>query len=94
MHFRFWFVTSFCVSIFYWTRSFHMMRSSVGLARTNRSSILKSASCGIKVFRRGGQMLLRLGDTDVPYSEEFCFFITTKLANPHYMPEICIKVGS
>jgi hypothetical protein len=37
-------------------------------------------------------MLLRLGDTDVPYSEEFRFLITTKLANPHYMPEICIKV--
>lgn len=38
-------------------------------------------------------MLLRLGDTDVPYSDEFRFFVTTKLANPHYMPEICIKVG-
>lgn len=37
-------------------------------------------------------MLLRLGDTDVPYSDEFRFFVTTKLANPHYMPEICIKV--
>ena len=45
-----------------------------------------------QVFKRSGQMLLRLGDTDVPYSEEFKFLITTKLANPHYMPEICIKV--
>lgn len=45
-----------------------------------------------KVFKRGGQLLLRLGDTDVPYSDEFRFFVTTKLANPHYMPEICIKV--
>lgn len=45
-----------------------------------------------QVFKRGGQMLLRLGDTDVPYSDEFRFMITTKLANPHYMPEICIKV--
>lgn len=35
--------------------------------------------------------MLRLGDTDVPYSDEFRFFVTTKLANPHYMPEICIK---
>eukprot|EP00501_MAST-03F_sp_TOSAG23-6_P001833 GSMAST32.ASY1.ANO1.1911.1 assembled CDS len=40
----------------------------------------------------GGQILLRLGDSDIPYSPEFRFFITTKLANPHYMPEICIKV--
>eukprot|EP01038_Epipyxis_sp_PR26KG_P008413 gene8413-11380_t len=45
-----------------------------------------------QVFKRSGQMLLRLGDTDVPYSDEFKFMITTKLANPHYMPEICIKV--
>jgi len=25
-------------------------------------------------------------------SEEFTFMITTKLANPHYLPEVCIKV--
>jgi dynein heavy chain len=45
-----------------------------------------------QVFKRAGQILLRLGDTDVPYSDEFKFMITTKLANPHYMPEVCIKV--
>lgn len=45
-----------------------------------------------QVFKRAGQMYLRLGDTDVPYSDEFKFMITTKLANPHYMPEIFIKV--
>ena len=45
-----------------------------------------------QVFKKAGQVLLRLGDTDVPYSDEFKFMITTKLANPHYMPEICIKV--
>lgn len=47
-----------------------------------------------QVFKRGGQVLLRLGDTDVPYNDEFRFFVTTKLANPHYMPEICIKVAT
>ena len=36
--------------------------------------------------------MLRLGDTDVDYSEDFQFFVTTKLANPHYSPEVCIKV--
>jgi dynein heavy chain len=45
-----------------------------------------------QIFKKGGQWLLHLGDTDVPYSPEFRFFITTKLANPHYMPEVCIKV--
>jgi dynein heavy chain len=28
----------------------------------------------------------------VPYNDDFKFIITTKMANPHYLPEICIKV--
>jgi dynein heavy chain len=28
----------------------------------------------------------------VPYSWDFQFLVTTKLPNPHYLPEICIKV--
>lgn len=39
-----------------------------------------------------GQWAIRLGDTMVTYNNDFKFFITTKLANPHYLPEICIKV--
>ena len=39
-----------------------------------------------------GQWMLKVGDTMVPYSNDFKFYITTKLANPHYLPEICIKV--
>jgi len=45
------------------------------------------------IFKRGGQKLLRLGDTDVPYDDEFMFYLTSKMANPHYLPEICIKVA-
>lgn len=45
-----------------------------------------------QVFKKGGQKLLRLGSEDVPYNDDFRFFITTKMANPHYLPEICIKV--
>eukprot|EP00930_Biecheleria_cincta_P008309 TRINITY_DN10972_c0_g3_i1.p1 TRINITY_DN10972_c0_g3~~TRINITY_DN10972_c0_g3_i1.p1 ORF type:complete len:4176 (-),score=874.55 TRINITY_DN10972_c0_g3_i1:69-11708(-) len=44
------------------------------------------------LVKRGGQLLLRLGTEDVPYDENFKFFVTTKMANPHYLPEICIKV--
>ncbi len=44
------------------------------------------------LVKQGGQWSIRLGDTWVPYSNDFKFFITTKLANPHYLPEICIKV--
>ena len=28
-----------------------------------------------------------------PYNDDFRFFVTTKMANPHYLPEICIKVS-
>lgn len=42
--------------------------------------------------RREGQWCLKIGENWVPYNNEFKLFITTKLANPHYLPEICIKV--
>jgi len=45
-----------------------------------------------QTFKKGGQMLLHLGDSDIPYSDEFRLYITTKLPNPHYLPEVCIKV--
>jgi len=35
--------------------------------------------------------LIRLGDKEVEYSPEFRFYITTKLSNPHYTPEISTK---
>jgi len=28
----------------------------------------------------------------VDYDENFTFYMTTKMPNPHYIPEICIKV--
>ena len=45
-------------------------------------------------FKRGNQIMIRLGDSDVPYHENFRFYITTKLANPHYMPEVCTRARS
>ena len=44
-----------------------------------------------QIFKRGGQMMIHLGDSDVPYDFNFKFYVTTKLSNPHYMPEVCIK---
>ena len=35
---------------------------------------------------------VRLGDSNVNYDHNFNFFMTTKMPNPHYIPEICIKV--
>ncbi|XP_030635110.1 dynein heavy chain 2, axonemal [Chanos chanos] len=41
--------------------------------------------------RVGGRLLLKLGDKEIEYSPEFRFYITTKLSNPHYTPEISTK---
>lgn len=44
------------------------------------------------VVRQGGQDLIKLDDKMVSYNHNFRFFITTKLTNPHYPPEISTKV--
>jgi dynein heavy chain len=44
-------------------------------------------------FKQGGQDMIRLGDNSVPYNDQFRFFMTTKQPNPHYPPEIQVKVS-
>jgi dynein heavy chain len=44
------------------------------------------------VYKQGTRLLIRLGDSDVDYDKDFKFYMTSKLPNPHYLPEICIKV--
>lgn len=45
-----------------------------------------------QIFKQGGVNCIRLGDSTVEYSENFRFYITTKLRNPHYLPEVSVKV--
>eukprot|EP01038_Epipyxis_sp_PR26KG_P004763 gene4763-6681_t len=45
-----------------------------------------------QLFKQGGVNCIRLGDSTVEYSEQFRFYITTKLRNPHYLPEVSVKV--
>jgi len=45
-----------------------------------------------QVFKQGGVEMIRLGDKIIEYSKDFKLFITTKLRNPHYLPEISTKV--
>ncbi|CAK0908163.1 unnamed protein product, partial [Prorocentrum cordatum] len=44
------------------------------------------------VFKAGNVNMIRLGETTIEYSEDFRFFLTTKLPNPHYSPEVCVQV--
>merc|ERR1719401_2881133 len=36
--------------------------------------------------------MIRLGDSTVEYNKDFKFYLTTKLPNPHYSPEVCVQV--
>ncbi|KAK2155716.1 hypothetical protein LSH36_233g08055 [Paralvinella palmiformis] len=43
------------------------------------------------IIKIGGAPIIRLGDKEVEYNYDFRFYITTKLSNPHYAPEIATK---
>ncbi|KAI8430873.1 hypothetical protein MSG28_001006 [Choristoneura fumiferana] len=45
-----------------------------------------------QTFLQAGRLLIHLGDSDIEYDTNFRLYLTTKLANPHYLPEICIQV--
>ena len=39
-----------------------------------------------------GMKKIKWGDSDLQYHNDFQFYMTTKLPNPHYSPEICVKI--
>lgn len=45
------------------------------------------------VFKQQGVLYLKLGDNVLEYSTDFRFYITTRLRNPHYLPEVAVKVS-
>lgn len=45
-----------------------------------------------QTYTKGNTTYIKLGDQAVEYSPDFFFYITTKLRNPHYLPELSTKV--
>jgi dynein heavy chain len=47
-----------------------------------------------QVYTANGRTLINLGGPDnaIDYDPAFRFYITTKIANPKYLPDVCIKV--
>ena len=45
-----------------------------------------------QTFKQGGAICIKLGDSTIEYSKDFRFYMTTKLRNPHYLPETSVKV--
>ena len=45
-----------------------------------------------QTYEEDNRLLIRVGDKKIDYDKKFKLFITTKMSNPHYLPEIYIKV--
>lgn len=69
------------------------MTVTVGGIAVERYEILKILSLDFFKILLGGMDCIRLGESVIEYSCEFRFYITTKLRNPHYLPELATKVS-
>eukprot|EP00112_Aurelia_sp_Birch-Aquarium-sp1_P020988 Seg5537.1 transcript_id=Seg5537.1/GoldUCD/mRNA.D3Y31 product="Dynein heavy chain 3 axonemal" protein_id=Seg5537.1/GoldUCD/D3Y31 len=45
-----------------------------------------------QTFKQAGVEYIKLGENIIEYSSDFRFYITTRLRNPHYLPEVSVKV--
>jgi len=43
-------------------------------------------------FKSGSILCIKIGESIVEYNPDFRFYIITRLRNPHYLPEIAVKV--
>ena len=46
-----------------------------------------------QTFKQGGSEVIKMGDDVIPYHPDFRFYMTTKMRNPHYQPEVSVKVS-
>ncbi|KAJ1555919.1 Dynein heavy chain 7, axonemal, partial [Cladochytrium tenue] len=46
-----------------------------------------------QTFKSGGSTWIRLGDAVIECADSFRLYITTKMRNPHYLPELSVKVS-
>ncbi|CAE7512784.1 Dnah7, partial [Symbiodinium pilosum] len=45
-----------------------------------------------QTFKKGNAVMIKLGETTMEWQKDFKFYLTTKLRNPHYLPEVAVKV--
>ena len=43
------------------------------------------------IIKVGNRQVIKLGDKEIDYSNDFRLYITTKMGNPHYTPEVSTK---
>ena len=45
-----------------------------------------------QIVKKGASYTIKIGDAVIEYDRNFRFYMTTKLRNPHYLPEVSTKV--
>jgi dynein heavy chain len=45
-----------------------------------------------QIIQKGATKTIKIGDAVIEWTEHFLFYMTTKLRNPHYLPEVSTKV--
>lgn len=45
-----------------------------------------------QIVKKGNSYQIKIGDSIIEYDMKFRFYLTTKLRNPHYLPEVSTKV--
>jgi len=46
-----------------------------------------------KTYKQDGKMMIRIGDRAIEYDEKFRIYVTTKITNPHFLPDMFVKVS-
>ncbi|XP_076804480.1 dynein axonemal heavy chain 3-like isoform X3 [Clavelina lepadiformis] len=45
-----------------------------------------------QTFKQSGMEYIKLGENTIQYSHDFKLYISTRMRNPHYLPEVSVKV--
>uniref|UniRef100_A0A7S2LWX2 Uncharacterized protein n=1 Tax=Zooxanthella nutricula TaxID=1333877 RepID=A0A7S2LWX2_9DINO len=45
-----------------------------------------------QTYPKGNTLMIKIGDSTLEWSRNFKLYLTTKMRNPHYLPEIAVKV--
>ncbi|XP_043269180.1 dynein axonemal heavy chain 1-like [Venturia canescens] len=73
----------------------HCVRFGKPCLIENIGLVLEPALDGVllrSLFKHAGQLSVKIGENVAPYNQDFRLYITTKLSNPHYSPEVAVKV--
>ncbi|RUS88172.1 hypothetical protein EGW08_004069 [Elysia chlorotica] len=46
-----------------------------------------------ETYRKGGQLVMKLGDVEIEFNQNFKLYLATSLANPHFLPGIYLQVN-